>query len=692
MTPNHTGFEAGPNNFQNYPVLIGAVQGSSTEIVGTLNSLPNATYTLDFYDNSASDPSGFGQGEVYLGFATVTTDGSGNVRFDVTVSGASANGDIITATATDASGNTSEFSHFITDGLLVVNTSDSGPGSLRQAILDADADPGPNTILFSMHANDPNHFYYANDGIAGHVTQADITPTTAASDSSISNIDPDHPYSWWSIQVSSALPSITNATTIDGYSQPGASANTLGTGDNAVLRIEIDGANVSGLAPGLDVGNAPRFLVNDFAHSDVQVYNASTGAFLSSITSSNLNGGGDVIQGPDGKLYIGSFNNNNIERFDPVTGASLGVFASGNGLNGPAGFAFGPDGNLYVASYNNAEVLEYNGTTGAFIRTFVSGDPNLHHPYGMIFGPDGNLYVSDVFGNGAGGVLRYQGPGGANPGAFISTFVAAGSGGLFGPTGMAFGPDGNFYVASFGNAEVLRYDGTTGAFKDVFVSSGSGGLPRANALNFGPDGNLYVSSGDPFFGGTSSGVWRYNGQTGAFLDTFVPSGANSLAEADAELFLPPQVALNPSAPATIRGLVINRFGGPGVELESPGSNIVTGNFIGTDVIGTVGLGNGGGGVWTNNSAGNTLGGGTPNARNVISGNGTFNAPNGFPYQTTGLNDGVDVIGAGSNHNFIAGNYIGTNAAGTAAIGQINGSGVFLYGGAASTSSAPISTA
>jgi hypothetical protein len=102
--------DAGPNNFQNYPVLTEARAGASTRVAGSLNSTATTTFTLDFYANATADPSGYGEGQRYLGSISVTTDAAGNVSFDTPLPAATSPGEFITATATDPAGNTSEFS------------------------------------------------------------------------------------------------------------------------------------------------------------------------------------------------------------------------------------------------------------------------------------------------------------------------------------------------------------------------------------------------------------------------------------------------------------------------------------------------------------------------------------------------------------------------------------------------------
>jgi hypothetical protein len=112
VTPNdNLDSDVGPNTLQNFPVVTTVMSTSdSTTIQGSLNSLPNTTFDLDFYSSAAVDPSGNGEGAQFFGTTSVTTNGNGNATINVTFPVALATGRVITATATDPNGNTSEFS------------------------------------------------------------------------------------------------------------------------------------------------------------------------------------------------------------------------------------------------------------------------------------------------------------------------------------------------------------------------------------------------------------------------------------------------------------------------------------------------------------------------------------------------------------------------------------------------------
>ena len=85
VTPNHTGFLAGPNDLQNFPVITNAYgSGTSTIVLGKLNSLSGGNFLIDVYRSYTADDSGYGEGQFYLGTVSVTTDGSGNAPFAYT--------------------------------------------------------------------------------------------------------------------------------------------------------------------------------------------------------------------------------------------------------------------------------------------------------------------------------------------------------------------------------------------------------------------------------------------------------------------------------------------------------------------------------------------------------------------------------------------------------------------------------
>jgi len=132
---NHTGFLAGPNDLQNYPVITNAYgYGARTVIAGTLNGLARQTYYIDIYRNVAADPSGFGQGQFYAGAAAVTTDGSGNASFALTNTAGNYSGQYFSATATSAGGDTSQFGpDVVATNLPAAFASFSGPLSLHSS-------------------------------------------------------------------------------------------------------------------------------------------------------------------------------------------------------------------------------------------------------------------------------------------------------------------------------------------------------------------------------------------------------------------------------------------------------------------------------------------------------------------------------------------------------------------------------
>jgi uncharacterized repeat protein (TIGR01451 family) len=118
-TPNHLNEQGipspAPNDFQNYPVLSSATtNGTTTEVLGSLNAAANTQYLVQFFASPQADPTGYGQGQVYLGSEMSTTgtggDDANNVAFQLTLPTSLTPGWFVSATATDPIGNTSEFS------------------------------------------------------------------------------------------------------------------------------------------------------------------------------------------------------------------------------------------------------------------------------------------------------------------------------------------------------------------------------------------------------------------------------------------------------------------------------------------------------------------------------------------------------------------------------------------------------
>lgn len=111
VTPNDEGdADTGANGLQNFPVLRQAVMAPGrTVVVGWIDTPNPETVTIELFANTAADPSGHGEGETFLGTATPNRQG----HFTAVLPPVAA-GRFVTATATDAAGNTSEFALNVT--------------------------------------------------------------------------------------------------------------------------------------------------------------------------------------------------------------------------------------------------------------------------------------------------------------------------------------------------------------------------------------------------------------------------------------------------------------------------------------------------------------------------------------------------------------------------------------------------
>jgi CSLREA domain-containing protein len=209
VTPNDAGdADGGANNLQNFPIISSALSGTAgTRVAGSLNSTVSTTFTVQFFSNAACDSSGSGEGATLLGTFNVTTDAGGNGSLSQIFPTGGLTGQAISATASDPSGNTSEFAQCVTavftpdsdgDGVLDI-TPDNCPVTPNPGQQNADGDsrgdacdncpsfPSPDqTDTDGDGQGNPCDSDDDNDGVSDG---ADNCPTTANPDQA--NADSD---------------------------------------------------------------------------------------------------------------------------------------------------------------------------------------------------------------------------------------------------------------------------------------------------------------------------------------------------------------------------------------------------------------------------------------------------------------------------------------------------------------------
>ena len=627
VTPNDPAdADTGPNGLQNAPVLqVLTVVNNDLLVTGTLQSTPGTTFRLEFF-NDPGDPSGYGEGETLLAVRDVTTDATGRASYSFTLTGAVTLAGVITATATDPQGNTSEFSNGLPitnrPQFVVVNTNDAGPGSLRQAILDANMVPGEQQIRFAIPGHGP-----------------------------------------FVINLASPLPAISETVTINAGTQFGYNGSPI---------VAIAGMSAGSSTSGLTIA-APNVTIVDlaiagFSDSGVDLLGGSA-RLVGNIIGTGF---GDLPGNADFGVLVDSSSN---VVGGPTTGDANSI--AGNGGDG-----------VHVASGHFNAILTNsitdNGGLGIRLAALAGAPrPNdgivapsllgagkvaggLTRVTGVVVGEPGTTRLVQVFADPGD-------PSGYGEGAFylgtVAVVIAPVGFGAFtfdSPMPVADGlvitatatdADGN--TSEFSNATpqqptlldpftvINTNDSGPGSLRQVILNANS--VPGNQTITFAipaaPDHAIHLLSALPAItdavqidGRTQSGppVEIDGTMAGPTADGIVVQSGNSL----------------------IVGLVIENFAGNGILLAGAGGNQLVGNIIGVDPSTMIDRANGGDGVAVRDSADNTI------ALNIISMN---------------LGSGISLLGAGTTGNLVQGNLIGTNANGLLPMGN-HGDGVLIADG------------
>ena len=341
ITGNDLGdFDTGPNDYQNFPVLTYAWAGAHTYVIGSLNSMANRTYTLDFYASTTTDPGTFRQGQRYLGSSSLTSDSNGDVNFDSTnftiPLGASSSSEVITATATDSTGNTSEFSaaHILSEVLLI-------SGTAGNDIITIDSGTQPGTLKVIVN-NIP-----ASDNLLGPVNIDGLD----GSDTFIVNFGSTQ--STGTLSIADTGTTGNDSLTVNGTSQADTLAKAAGfirwrpTGDTAYCqKVDFDGMEGVTLnaAAGNDTINDPNsgdfvilggdgddlIIVQDTVGTGV-IVDGGNGSDTYVVNSGNLQG--PVTLTDSGTSGTDSVTVNGTSGTDTITQTNDSIVANGGTIN-----------------------------------------------------------------------------------------------------------------------------------------------------------------------------------------------------------------------------------------------------------------------------------------------------------------------------------------------------------------------
>ena len=514
----------------------------------------------------------------------------------------------------------------------VNNTSDFGAGSLRQAILDANASGTPNTINFSI----------SEPLVGGAHT----------------------------IQLTSALPFIDRSVIIDGTTDPDYAGTPLIVIDGSL----IGGGNDNGFMSDASNVTIKGFVIQNFSGAGIHFTGAGDHTIESNYIGTDITG--TVAQGNGIGIYLGG-------GADDVTigGAGVGNLISGNLNEGIQLVDVGSvtiKGNLIGTDATGTADLG-NGTKGIDIQNSV----------GNLIGGSTTADRNVIAGNNDDGIILWGA--GSTLNVIQGNYVGVDA---TGNTALGNLGDG-IAVAGGANNNTIGGDRTAGEGNVLSGNSGtnSDGIEIDNA---GADNNkIYGNYIGTNFDGTSEipnarhGVVIYDGVQGTLIggsgtgqgniiskntEYGIVIDGNNVAATSGNVIQANTIGLNAAGNALLgngeggiyifggaqnntiggsgagEGNVISGNGGTTAGVYISGSttsfNTIQGNLIGTDGTGSSDLGNAGRGVYLNGAASTTV------DDNIISGNDSY---------------GIHIIGATASGTSITGNNIGLNAAGTASV-------------------------
>jgi hypothetical protein len=682
--PNPNDFgdgDAGPNGLQNNPELAwadNAVTPGVTTVHFTFNSTPNTAFTLQFFEAAACTPPSRLAARV-ASTISVVTDGSGNYSGNTAIGPALSVGAGVTATATGAEG-TSEVSACVPVitgtpvSFAVLNTNDSGAGSFRQTIIDANAHPGPDSITFNIAGAGP-----------------------------------------FTIGLNSALPEITDPVQIDATTQPGSGGTPIVELSGAAAGLDVNGLFVTGgnsTVRGLVIngfsnngiaisGGGGNVIAGNYIGLDVTgtvarpntlggiALSTSTGNTIGGVTAADRNvisGNGNVgvglYPGGDGNFVRGNYIGTNAAGSAAVPNSAVGVLIDGCDNNVVGGTEAGArnvvSGN---GTFGISAGFESSGTTveGNYIGTNAAGSaaiPNASRGISISNTSGTRIRQNVIAGHATGtGVWIGSGTNGTTVRGNLVGTNAAGTAavpnqygvdvapGAEGPEIGGLAPEDRNVISGNTNYGIGINPGVSG----TLIRGNYVGTNAAGTMSIGNGRGIVAAGADSTIGGPVPAAHNVvSGNAGIGIELAGPgatgntiqgnyvgvdaTGAVALANGSDGIYIGPTVTGN-----TIGvGNVVSGNTGAGINARSTGTTIV-GNRIGTNADGTAAVPNQIG-VRVENAPNNVIGGPAGADRNLISGNSAW---------------GVAVLGAASSSTIVRGNYIGTTVTGAAALRNVS---------------------